>query len=163
MQLKVRQIGAPTIAVTNARQIKTDSLWAIGLAVVLIVAFLAVVLPNVRNICLVLLTVGLGWLLGLAVLSTVRTSVSVIVLGISSVAVGIAINYPLHFVAHLRHAGDVRRNLRELASPLLIGNVTTPSQLWCRCTLRPCATWGSLPRRCWWERWRWCWCCCRTG
>lgn len=125
MQLKVQQIGAPTIAVTNARQIKTDSLWAIGLAVVLIVAFLAVVLPNVRNICLVLLTVGLGWLLGLAVLSTVRTSVSVIVLGISSVAVGIAINYPLHFVAHLRHAGDVRRNLRELASPLLIGNVTT--------------------------------------
>ena len=118
-------IGAPTIAVGNAEQIKRDSTWAIAVAVVLTLGILLYTLRRVRHLLLIVLTVGFGWLVGLCVLSFTTSTVSLIVLGISSVIIGIAVNYPLHFLTHLPHAGNIRQNLRELVAPLLIGNVTT--------------------------------------
>ena len=123
--IRVQIIGAPTIAVGNAEQIKRDSTWAIAVAVVLTLGILLYTLRRVRHLLLIVLTVGFGWLVGLCVLSFTTSTVSLIVLGISSVIIGIAVNYPLHFLTHLPHAGSIRQNLRELVTPLLIGNVTT--------------------------------------
>ena len=123
--IRVQIIGAPTIAVGNAEQIKRDSTWAIAVAVVLTLGILLYTLRRVRHLLLIVLTVGFGWLVGLCVLSFTTSTVSLIVLGISSVIIGIAVNYPLHFLTHLPHAGSIRQNLRELVAPLLIGNVTT--------------------------------------
>ena len=123
--IRVQIIGAPTIAVGNAEQIKRDSTWAIAVAVVLTLGILIYTLRRVRHLLLIVLTVGFGWLVGLCVLSFTTSTVSLIVLGISSVIIGIAVNYPLHFLTHLPHAGSIRQNLRELVAPLLIGNVTT--------------------------------------
>ena len=39
----------------------------------------------------------------------------------TSILIGIAVNYPLHFLCHKQEGGD----WRELVSPLLIGNITT--------------------------------------
>ena len=58
-------------------------------------------------------------------LALFHDSVSIIVIGISSVILGIAVNYPLHFIAHLSHTPDKKRALREIVMPLLVGNVTT--------------------------------------
>ena len=95
------------------------------MAVVLTLGILLYTLRRVRHLLLIVLTVGFGWLVGLCVLSFTTSTVSLIVLGISSVIIGIAVNYPLHFLTHLPHAGSIRQNLRELVAPLLIGNVTT--------------------------------------
>ena len=95
------------------------------MAVVLTLGILLYTLRRVRHLLLIVLTVGFGWLVGLCVLSFTTSTVSLIVLGISSVIIGIAVNYPLHFLTHLPHAGSIRQNLRELVTPLLIGNVTT--------------------------------------
>jgi len=51
--------------------------------------------------------------------------VSVIVLGIGSVIIGLAVNYPLHLLVHQRYTTSVRQTLQEVLSPLLIGNITT--------------------------------------
>ena len=95
------------------------------MAVVLTLGILLYTLRRVRHLLLIVLTVGFGWLVGLCVLSFTTSTVSLIVLGISSVIIGIAVNYPLHSLTHLPHAGSIRQNLRELVAPLLIGNVTT--------------------------------------
>ena len=50
---------------------------------------------------------------------------SIIVIGISSVILGIAVNYPLHLTDHLSHAPDMKTTLREIVQPLVVGNVTT--------------------------------------
>jgi predicted exporter len=55
----------------------------------------------------------------------VHHEVSVIVIGISSIIVGIAVNYPLHLIAHLDHVSDVRQALKEIVKPLTVGNITT--------------------------------------
>ena len=50
---------------------------------------------------------------------------SIIVIGISSVILGIAVNYPLHLIAHLSHTPDMKSALKEIVAPLVVGNITT--------------------------------------
>ena len=123
--LDIRFSGAPVIAVTNASQIKTDSLLSVSIAVVLILLLLWFFLRSLRHILLIALTIGWGWVFAIACLSWVHQEVSVIVIGISSIIVGIAVNYPLHLIAHLGHTSDVRQALQEIVKPLVVGNITT--------------------------------------
>ena len=123
--LIIRFCGGPVIAVTNASQIKTDSLLSVSIAVVLILLLLWFFLRSLRHILLIALTIGWGWVFAVACLSWVHQEVSVIVIGISSIIVGIAVNYPLHLIAHLDHTSDVRQALNEIVKPLVVGNITT--------------------------------------
>ena len=117
--------GGPVIAVGNARQIKSDSLLSVSIAVVLILLLLWFFIRNLRNILLIALSIGWGWLFALAALSLIHREVSLIVIGISSVIVGIAVNYPLHLISHLSHTPNVRQALSEISKPLVVGNITT--------------------------------------
>ncbi len=123
--LVIRFCGAPVVAVTNASQIKTDSLLSVCIAAVLILLLLWFFLRSLRHILLIALTIGWGWVFAIACLSWVHQEVSVIVIGISSIIVGIAVNYPLHLIAHLSHTSDVRQALQEIVKPLVVGNITT--------------------------------------
>ena len=117
--------GAPVIAVGNASQIKEDSKWAISIAVTLILLLLVFSFRKVKHLMLIGVAIIFGWLFAMAFISVLRSDVSLIVLGIGSIIIGIAVNYPLHFVLHTDHGGTVREVLKEMVSPLLIGNITT--------------------------------------
>ena len=137
--LSIRFCGAPVIAVTNASQIKTDSLISVSIAVVLILLLLWFFLRSLRNILLIAFSIGWGWVFAVACLSWVHQEVSVIVIGISSIIVGIAINYPLHLIAHLSHTHDVRQALKEVVKPLVVGNITTVGAFFALVPLRAAA------------------------
>ena len=137
--LSIRFCGAPVIAVTNASQIKTDSLISVSIAVVLILLLLWFFLHSLRNILLIAFSIGWGWVFAVACLSWVHQEVSVIVIGISSIIVGIAINYPLHLIAHLSHTHDVRQALKEVVKPLVVGNITTVGAFFALVPLRAVA------------------------
>ncbi len=124
-QIDFRFIGGPVIAVENASQIKRDSLLSVLLAIVLIVGLLLWVFRDVRNLLLIVLSIAWGWLFAMGMLAVFHDNVSVIVIGISSVILGIAVNYPLHLIAHLRHTPDMKNALKEIVMPLVVGNVTT--------------------------------------
>ena len=123
--VKFAATGAPVIAVDNASQIKKDSIWAISIAATLIVALLVWALRRARHLFLIVVSLGFGWLMAMGGMALVSSEVSIIVLGIASVIIGIAVNYPLHFVTHLAHCTSPRQTLEEIASPLVVGNVTT--------------------------------------
>ena len=123
--VSVHLTGGPVIAVGNARQIKTDSMMAIAIAVVLIFLLLWLAFRNVRNLLLIAFSIGWGWLFAMGCLTLVHNDVSIIIIGISSVILGIAVNYPLHLIAHLSHTTDIRSALKEIVMPLVIGNITT--------------------------------------
>ena len=123
--VRTRFIGGPVIAVDNARQIRADSVLSVSIAAVLILLLLYRSFRSIRHLLLVVVAIGWGWLFALGGLSLVDSEVSVIVVGISSIILGIAVNYPLHLVSHLQHTPDVRRALGEIARPLVVGNVTT--------------------------------------
>ena len=123
--IRAHVAGGPQIAVGNARQIARDSILAVSLAIVLILGLLLYAFRQWRNILLTAFSVLWGWLFALGALALVHDNVSMIVVGISSIIIGIAVNYPLHLVSHLQHQPDVRQTLREVTKPLLVGNVTT--------------------------------------
>lgn len=123
--VSIRFTGGPVIAVGNSKQIKTDSIIAVMLAIVLIVALLFYVFRSIWHLSLIVLSIIWGWLFAMGNLSCIHQQVSVIVIGISSIIIGIAVNYPLHLIAHLQHTPDVRSALKEIIPPLVVGNITT--------------------------------------
>ena len=123
--VEVSLTGSPVIAVGNASQIKTDSQWAISIAVTLILLLLMFSFRNVKHQLLIGAAILFGWLFAMGFISVMRSDVSLIVLGIGSIIIGIAVNYPLHFVLHTDHGGTIREVLKDMVSPLLIGNITT--------------------------------------
>lgn len=118
-------LGGPQIAVGNAQQIRHDSILAVSLAVVLIQALLFISFRSLRNILLIAFSIGWGWLFALGALALFHDNISIIVIGISSVILGIALNYPLHLIAHIGHETDIRQALKDIFAPLLVGNITT--------------------------------------
>lgn len=129
--ISIHLIGGPTIAVANADRIKKDSILAIALAGTLILALLIYVFRNARNLLLIFVSVGWGWLFAMAIISLFYDSISVIVIGIASVMLGIAVNYPLHLIDHLKDSSKPRQALKEIIAPLIVGNITTIGAFLC--------------------------------
>ena len=129
--IKVSAVGAPVIAVTNAYRIKRDSILAVGLAVIGILAVLLYSFRRLDYIMWIAATLLFGALFSLGLIGCIKDSVSIIVIGIGSVIVGIAANYPLHFLHSLRDTADNRESLRQMVVPLLVGNITTVSAFLC--------------------------------
>lgn len=121
----IQIIGGPVIAQGNSEQIKFDSIISVLISVVLILLLLFYSFRNLKNILLIVLSISWGMLFAVGALSFVNDNLSIIVIGIASVIIGIAVNYPLHLIAHVKHTTDVRSALKEIVMPLLIGNVTT--------------------------------------
>ena len=129
--VRVSAVGAPLIAATNAKRIKSDSLWAGMAAVVMILVILYWSMGYRRNILWLGLSVVAGWLFALGVAALLRPAISIIVIGIGSVLVGIAVNYPLHYLEHIREHPDRRESLKDMVEPLVTGNITTVSAFAC--------------------------------
>lgn len=129
--VKISAVGAPTIAVTNAQQVKNDSFLSIALAIVLIFSLLMFTMARKRNLLWLGFSILFGWIFALAVIALFKSSISIIVVGIGSVIVGIAVNYPLHFLDHIKQQPDKREALKDVIQPLVIGNITTVAAFAC--------------------------------
>lgn len=121
----IRLLGAPVVAVENANRIKKDTILIILFSAIAFVFLLLYAFPRRKDILLILLSVAFGALFGTAALAIFAGEVSVIVLGIGAILMGIAINYPLHLLVHQRYTTSVRQTLREVLSPLIVGNIST--------------------------------------
>ena len=124
-EVKIVPFGAALISITNADQIKSDSLFAVSVALVLILILLFYFFRNVKSLMLIALAIIFGALFSLGVIVLFKSTVSVIAIGIASIIFGIAINYPLHFLAHFQHNLNIKQTIKEIVNPLLIGNITT--------------------------------------
>ena len=129
--ISVSAVGSPVIAATNAHRIKTDSIWAVALAVIGIFLVLGLSFRNWRYIMWIALSLLFAGVFSLGLIGLIKDSISIIVLGMGSIIVGIAANYPLHFMHYLRDTRDNRLTLRDMVSPLLTGNITTVSAFLC--------------------------------
>ena len=129
--VRVSAVGAPTIAVTNARQIKRDSFLSLAIALVLIFGILMFTMARKRNLLWLGIAILFGWIFALAVIALFKTSISLIVVGIGSVIIGIAVNYPLHYLDHIKQEPNKREALKDVIQPLVIGNLTTVAAFAC--------------------------------
>lgn len=123
--IRVFATGGPLVAVENASRIKKDSLLAVAIAVLLIGLVLWLSFRRFSDVLWIGVTILFGAAFALGVISLFKSSISIIVLGIGSMIIGTAVNYPLHFVDHLKYRKDRRQTLADQINPLLVGNVTT--------------------------------------
>ena len=124
-QLKITSFGASQVSLTNSRQIKKDSIWAILLSLVFIVALLVYYYRNFKSILLIICTLSFGGLFALGIIVLFKNPVSLIAVGVASIIIGIAVNYPIHLISHFKRTDDKRLIIKEIVNPLLIGNITT--------------------------------------
>ena len=124
-QVKISSFGASQVSLTNSRQIKKDSVWAILLSLVFIVALLVYYYRNFKSILLIICTLSFGGLFALGLIVLFKNPVSLIAVGVASIIIGIAVNYPIHLISHFKRTEDKRQIIREIVNPLLIGNITT--------------------------------------
>ena len=124
-EVNITSTGAPEVAVENASRIKKDSLLALAVAFVFIALILWFSYKRLADVLWILVSISAGALFALGIIALFKSSVSLIVLGIGSTIMGIAVNYPLHYVDHLKYQTDKRKALAEQVNPLLVGNITT--------------------------------------
>lgn len=123
--VQIFSTGGPEVAVENARRIKTDSFLALAFALVLICLVLWFSYKRVQDVLWILISIAVGAVFSLGIIACFKASVSIIVLGIGCTVIGIAVNYPLHYIDHLKYCPDRRQALAEQIDPLLTGNITT--------------------------------------
>jgi 1-acyl-sn-glycerol-3-phosphate acyltransferase len=124
-EVKITPFGAVLVSITNAGQLKKDSIFAASIAFVLIFTFLLYFFKSGKSLFCIALSIAFGALFSLGIIAFIKPAVSIIAIGTASIIFGIAINYPLHFLAHFRHNSNIRQTIKEIVNPLLIGNITT--------------------------------------
>jgi 1-acyl-sn-glycerol-3-phosphate acyltransferase len=124
-EVVIKYFGPVDFAVTNAGQIKKDIMVSMTLALVLILLLLVYTFRSIRSILIIILSLVFGWVFAFGVLAVFKAEISLIAVGIGSVIIGVAVNYPLHFLDHYRHERNIKEVFRHIVAPLVIGNITT--------------------------------------
>lgn len=124
-QVEISAFGASLISQTNSKQIKRDSIWAVALSLFFILGLLIYYYRNLKSILLILCTITFGGLLAMGAIVLFKNPISIIAVGVASIIVGIAINYPIHFLSHFKRTNDKEQIIKDIVNPLLIGNITT--------------------------------------
>ncbi|HTN46886.1 MAG TPA: 1-acyl-sn-glycerol-3-phosphate acyltransferase [Flavipsychrobacter sp.] len=123
--ISVQYFGGAAVAAGNASQLQTDTIVTLSVTVVLLLALTFYFFKRKRTPLLLFIPVVYGAAVGLGVLYLVQGSVSVIALGAGALVLGIAIDFSIHFLAHARHAKDMRTTVSEMSHPLTVGSFTT--------------------------------------
>jgi uncharacterized protein len=121
----VSAFGAPMVAVDNAEQIRFDTKLTISMLTILLVGFILWFFRKKRIMILILVPVVFGALFSLTCIYLIKGIVSTLALAAGSIILGIAINYALHFLVHLRHHPDKEQVIKDLVRPMLLGSTTT--------------------------------------
>ncbi|MCF0168249.1 MAG: 1-acyl-sn-glycerol-3-phosphate acyltransferase, partial [Bacteroidales bacterium] len=117
--------GASIISIGNSSQIKKDSLLCGIIAMLLIICVLIYYYRNFKSILMILVSILFGCLFALCIISIVRNPVSLIAVGVATIIFGISINYPIHFLSHLKRTANREEVISDIVNPLLTGNITT--------------------------------------
>lgn len=128
---EVNYFGSTAVSVSNALQLRTDTIYTQGITVIFIIIFLAFYFRKKRAPFIILMPVLYGCLFSLSFIYFIKGSISVIALGTGSAVLGIAVNYSLHVFNHNRHTKSVAQTVRDLAMPLTIGSFTTIGGFFC--------------------------------
>lgn len=129
--LQASYFGAPVVAAGNAQQLRKDSVVTISLVIVFLTAFLIAFFRKKRIPFLILIPVAFGALFSLCCIFLIKGSISILAIAAGSVILGIAVNYSLHLLSHLKHTGSHKEVIRDLVRPLTMGSATTVVAFFC--------------------------------
>ncbi|TGV02227.1 1-acyl-sn-glycerol-3-phosphate acyltransferase [Flavivirga rizhaonensis] len=123
--------GGVLIAVANAKQIKQDIQFTVGIAMSILLVILIVFYKKISIPVILFVPTLFGGLLAVALLYLIRVKISAISLGIGSVLLGVTLDYSLHILTHIRSNNNVKALYKEITKPLLMSSLTTALAFLC--------------------------------
>ncbi len=123
--IDTQYFGGAAVSYSNASQLRTDTQLTIGITVLFLVVFFGIYFKKKSAPLLILIPVIYGVAFSLAAIYFIKSSISIIAIGMGSIILGLAVNYSLHVFNHYRHAHQVREVIQGLSFPLTIGSLTT--------------------------------------
>lgn len=117
--------GAPLVAAGNSKQIRKDTLLTLSITLALLLLVIVLYFRNFITPLFILIPVVFGALFAVSIIAVVKGSISIISIGAGSLVLGIAVNYSLHFLTHLKYHPNIRDAIKELSFPMTIGSLTT--------------------------------------
>jgi 1-acyl-sn-glycerol-3-phosphate acyltransferase len=122
---KIFYYGGSAVAVSNATQLKRDTLITLSFTVVSVLAFITFFFRKKRMPFVMMLPVLFGGLFSMAVIYLLKGSISSIAVAAGSIILGIAVNYSLHFFNHYKHCRNIKQTIADLIVPMTLGSFTT--------------------------------------
>ncbi|MEZ5045483.1 MAG: MMPL family transporter [Chitinophagaceae bacterium] len=119
--------GGQLVASGNAIQMQKDTIITLSITIFLLLLLFYYYFRSLTTPLFVLIPLSFGALFGLAVMFVFKGQVSLMALGASSAILGIAVNYSLHFLSHLKHTHSIEKTISDLCKPMTIGSFTTIS------------------------------------
>lgn len=117
--------GSPVMSANNSRRIKEDLALTVGLSLIIICFLIALCFKNKNSLLFLLLPVVYGTVFALACVYWIKGSMSLMAIGIGAVVLGVALSYCLHIVTHYKYVSDPEQVLRDQATPVSLGCITT--------------------------------------
>ncbi len=130
-EINAQFYGAAAVAVGNANRIKKDIKLTVTIALIVLLVFMSVFFRKKSIFLILFLPAIFGGSLSLAILYLIKGTISAISLGIGSVLLGITVDYSLHLFTHYRSVGDVKKVMKDIATPVLMSTLTTASAFLC--------------------------------
>lgn len=123
--IAIEPFGSSYVSNTNYSQIMKDSILSVILAVVIILGLLIYYFRRLGSVIVILLPILFGALFALGCIALLSDKVSIIAISVGSIMIGIAANYPLHYLTHRYQGYSNRETLNDITQPLTTGNITT--------------------------------------
>jgi len=123
--LDIDVFGIYQVSLANIEQIRKDTFLASALCLSLILILLISYYRSVSIPFFFLLPTLFGMLSGLGLTGFFHPEINAISIATASVLLGIALDYSFHFYTHYKHSGNLLQTVRQIVSPMLLGNFTT--------------------------------------
>ncbi|MCM1501269.1 MAG: MMPL family transporter [Bacteroidales bacterium] len=117
--------GAPVQSVFNSRYIKRDLILTIGISLILICLVIGFCFKGKGTLPMLLAPVIYGAFFSLACVYWIKGGMSLMAIGLGALVLGVALSYCLHVLTHYKYVGDPVQVLRDQATPVCLGCLTT--------------------------------------
>lgn len=124
-EMEVLFHGSPVQSVFNSRQIKNDLILTIGLSLLVICIVIGLCMRGWGTLPMLLLPVVYGAFFSLACIYWIKGGMSLMAIGIGAIVLGVALSYCLHVLIHYKYVSDPEQVLRDQATPVCLGCITT--------------------------------------
>lgn len=130
-KVKSEYFGAALIAVANAKQIKRDIQFTVGITMTLLILIFIFFYRKIYVPIILFVPTIFGGLVAVAVLYLIREEISAISLGIGSVLLGVTLDYSLHILTHIRNNETIESLYKDITEPILMSSLTTAMAFLC--------------------------------
>ncbi len=117
--------GSFAIVAANAKQIKSDIILTVTLALLFIVGLLYFYYRRLSTILFFILPGTFGIAASITMVYVFAGGISALALSASAVIMGIVVDYSFHFFSHLSQEKDAIKTRNSIAFPLMISSITT--------------------------------------